>query len=83
MCHSTYFVPKLRHFRCPGTNLPVALTAACKRSEPAQPGPLAGDKFSEATVAAASVTDSLELEEEGAGEGGSNFNESLKKEYVY
>lgn len=65
----TYFVPRLRHLRCVGTNL----EPAARRSEP-DDNPLAGDKLSEAT---ASLTDSFELDELGAGDGGSNFNDNL------
>lgn len=38
---------------------------------------LAGDRFRDATVAR-SLTDSRELEELGAGDGGSSFKDSLK-----
>lgn len=62
----TYFVPKLRHFRCPGINLfPEA--AVCSLKEPLEI--LMGDKFNEATAAASIATDSLELQLEELGIG--------------
>lgn len=61
----TYFVPKLLHFLCPGTNF-----VGCNLKDA-----LAGDKFSVATVF--SLTDSLELEEDGPGDGGSNLRDNL------
>lgn len=76
----TYFVPKLLHFRCPGIYLAPAVTA-CSLKEPLEA--FAGDRFKDAIAAASIVsplTDSFELqvEELGAGEGGSNLSESLQ-----
>ena len=73
----THFVPKLRHFRCPGINLFVDV-AACNRKEP--PEALAGERFNDAMAAASTTTDSLELqlEEVGGGDGGSSFKDNLK-----
>lgn len=74
----TYFVPKLRHFLWPGMNLLPDVTAYNLR-EPVDA--LAGDKFSDAIATGSTVTDSfeLQLEELGGGEGGSSFNDNLKK----
>lgn len=74
----TYFVPKLRHFRCPGINL-LPVVTAWRRRDPLEA--FAGDRFSDAIAAASAITDSfeLQLEELGAGDGGSNFRESLKR----
>lgn len=77
----SYLVPKLLDFRWPGTNL---LGAADSLREPEH---LAGERFSDtaeprptaaAAAAAGSLTDSLELDELGAGDGGSSFNDNLK-----
>lgn len=58
--------------------------AACSLKEPELKPPFAGDKFSEATVIIVSLTDSFELEELGAGDGGSNFKDNLyKKKKIY
>lgn len=69
-----YFVPRLLHFRWPGTNF-VAAEAACNRSDPAHP--LAGDKERAATPVT-SPTDSLLLLDDGTGEFGSSFIDNLK-----
>lgn len=72
----TYFVPKLRHLRWPGTNL-LAAEAACNLKDPAQPR--AGDNDSAATPVTTSPTDSLLLLDEATGEFGSSFIDNLKK----
>lgn len=74
----SYLVPKLRHFRCPGINLVPEVTA-CSLNEPLEA--LAGDRLSEAMAAASTMTDSFELQllELGTGDGGSNFNDNLKR----
>lgn len=64
----THLVPRLRHLRCPGTNL----ITGCSLKQA-----LAGDRFRDATVAR-SLTDSRELDELGTGDGGSSFKDSLK-----
>lgn len=75
----TYFVPRLLDFLWPGTNL---LGAEDRRKEPEH---RAGDKFRDtaeprpAVGGTGSLTDSLELDELGAGEGGSNFRDNLKQ----
>lgn len=74
---STYLVPKLLHLRWPGTNLPPDVTEWSRR-EPAED--FAGDKLSDAMATASAATDSFELDELGAAEGGSNFKDNLKGE---
>lgn len=70
-------VPKLRHFLWVGTNLAAPAAVAWRRREPEEI-PLAGERFNEATDVTVSVTDSFELEELGAGDGGSSFRDSLQ-----
>lgn len=50
---------------------------AWRRREPEE-RPLAGERFNEATDVTVSVTDSFELEELGAGEGGSSLRDNLQ-----
>jgi len=57
--------------------LAAPAAVAWRRREP-EDRPLAGERFSEATDATVSLTDSFELEELGAGEGGSNFRDNLQ-----
>lgn len=73
----TYFVPKLLHFLWLGINLFPDVTA-CSLNDPLDA--FAGDKFNEANTAASTETDSfeLQLEELGADDGGSNFNDNLQ-----
>jgi hypothetical protein len=59
---------------------PVAV--AWRRREPEE-RPLAGERFNDATDATVSLTDSFELEELGAGEGGSSFKDSLRSTTEY
>lgn len=75
--HGTHLVPKLRHFLWVGTNLAAPAAVAWRRREP-DDRPFAGERFSEATEVTVSLTDSFELEELGAGEGGSSFRDSLQ-----
>lgn len=71
----TYLVPRLRHFRWPGTNfVPLAM-----RMEPMV---LAGDRFKQprAGVTDSTLNDSFELHDDELGpegEAGSRFNERL------
>jgi hypothetical protein len=69
-------VPKLLDLRCPGTNLPGAVLSL------RDPEQRAGERFSDTAdprpATAGSLTDSFELEELGAGDGGSSFRDSLK-----
>jgi hypothetical protein len=57
--------------------LAAPAAVAWRRREP-EDRPLAGERFNEATDATVSLTDSFELEELGAGEGGSSFKDSLR-----
>lgn len=76
----SYFVPKLRHFLCPGMNLLFAVTVL-KRNDPLDA--FAGDKFNDAIATGSATTDSLELQldELGTDEGGSNFNDNLTRKF--
>ena len=72
----TYFVPRLRHLRCPGLYL-VVVVAAESLSDPLET--FAGDKFSDAMAVPSAITDSfeLQLDELGIGDGGSNRSDNL------
>jgi hypothetical protein len=57
--------------------LAAPAAVAWRRREPEE-RPLAGERLNEATDVTVSVTDSFELEELGAGDGGSSFRDSLQ-----
>lgn len=80
---STYFDPRLRHFRWPGMNF-VAL--AVNRIDPDD---FAGERFSEARAGSSiheGVTDSLELHDELLGtelDCGSSLRDFLRKKILF
>lgn len=73
----TNFDPRLRHFLWLGTNLFPLFKAAWSLNDPELMPPFAGERFNEATV---SLTDSFELEELDADDGGSSWRDNLKNE---